>query len=164
MVSSRKKAPKKRGKRKPPGMTGGKARMPMFVPTAEQRKLVEGLGGFGMRYDQISTLVINERTGKAISGMTLQKHFQTELTAGKAKADAKVAMSLHKKACSDSHPGAVTACIWWTKARMGWKGDHVTHDVQGATGVLVAPAKMTPEEWIASQEKANKGKKSPVED
>jgi hypothetical protein len=45
------------------------------------------------------------------------KAFRRELDVGATKANAKVAESLFKQATN----GNVTAQIWWTKCRMGWK-------------------------------------------
>jgi len=65
-------------------------------------------------------LVENSDTGKPISEPTLRSAFRKEIDTGKATADAQVARNLHKLACG-SGSGAVSAAIWWTKTRMGWK-------------------------------------------
>jgi len=88
-----------------------------FEPTKQQRDLVEALAGYGVQYTEIRRLVLNPRTGKPIDTKTLMKAFRGELDVGATKANAKVAESLFKQAIS----GNVTAQIWWTKCRMGWK-------------------------------------------
>ena len=88
-----------------------------FEPTKQQRDLVEALVGYGVTYVEICRLVPNPRTGKPIDTKTLMKVFRAELDVGATKANAKVAESLFKQAIN----GNVTAQIWWTKCRMGWK-------------------------------------------
>jgi len=85
---------------------------PLFVPTDEERKLVESMSGFGVPFAQISALV---RGG--IDEDTLNKHFKAELVQGKAKANAKVGQTLFQKATQ----GDTSAAIWWSKTQMGWK-------------------------------------------
>jgi len=88
-----------------------------FEPTRQQRDLVESLAGHGGQDAEICRLVLNPRTGKPIDTKTLMKAFRHELDIGATKVNAKVAESLFKQAIS----GNVTAQIWWTKCRMGWK-------------------------------------------
>lgn len=90
---------------------------PPFVPTAEQRKLVEALAGYGIPRDQICQLV-TDKNGKGICEDTLRKVFPAELGAGTAKANAKVAGALFKNAVENMN---VAAQIFWAKTRMGWK-------------------------------------------
>ena len=156
-------AAKKKRRKRVPAKRKNLGGRPPFVPTKDQRQQVEMMVAYGLTYEQTASLTINPKTGKGISTRTLQDKFKTELASGGAKAHALVAQSLFKKATSDSHPNAVTAAIWWTKARMGWRGEekHV-HEVQGSTGVLVAPATLTPEEWIEAQRKREaKSEKKP---
>ena len=84
----------------------------LFVPTAEERKQVEAMAGYGVPHDHIAALV---REG--IDSDTLKKHFKVELMQGKAKANAKVGQTLFQKATA----GDTTAAIWWSKTQMGWK-------------------------------------------
>jgi hypothetical protein len=72
----------------------------------------------GIPQDQIARCI-------GISPNTLAKHYADEIETAMAHANAKVAGSLYQKATSGNHPQAVTAAIWWTKARMGWKGTDV---------------------------------------
>ena len=143
-------------KKKGPPSKGGR---PPFCPTPEQRRNVETLAGLGLRHQDIRLLVINPSTSKPIEEKTLRRRFAQELASGAPKAHAKVAQSLFQKAIGDG-PQAVTAAIWFSKCRMGWREkQHVEVDVK--SGVLVAPARMTPEEWIAQAQKANEGKVEP---
>jgi hypothetical protein len=91
---------------------------PRFNPTQEQRDRVEAMAGFGIRHEEIARLVINPSTGKPIDDTTLRIHFRLELDTGVTKANTAVASKLYKMA---TEQGNVTAMIWWTKARMGWR-------------------------------------------
>ena len=51
---------------------------------------------------------------------TLRKHYRHELDHGHAKANAKVAENLFRKATGDGKE-SVTAAIFWLKARANWK-------------------------------------------
>lgn len=133
-----------------------------FVPTTEQRTQVELMIGLGMTYKEISILTLNPRTNKGISINTLQEHFAGELASGGPRLKRQVVGALFKKATSDNHPGATTASIFLCKTRYGYRETQVVEH-QGTTGVLIAPAGMTPEEWIAASQKRNDSKKSPVE-
>lgn len=49
---------------------------------------------------------------------TLRKHYRRELDTGATEANLRVAQSLYNLATKEQN---VAGCIWWTKARMGWK-------------------------------------------
>jgi hypothetical protein len=83
----------------------------------EQREHVESLAGFGLLHREICLLIINPATGKPIGEKTLRAAFKGELAVGVVKTNGKVVQSLYKNALK----GNVTAQIWWTKCRMGWK-------------------------------------------
>jgi hypothetical protein len=83
----------------------------LFIPTDEERKLVESMSGYGVPFEQIAALT------RDIDLNTLKKHFRSELTQGKAKANSKVGQTMFQKATS----GDTSAAIWWTKTQMGWK-------------------------------------------
>lgn len=51
---------------------------------------------------------------------TLKVHYSPELEAGAEKINLRIAANLASIASSATHPRAVTAAIYWTKARMGW--------------------------------------------
>lgn len=118
-------AQRKAPRRKKPRGPG----QPKFEPTAEQRKLVETLVGFGVVHADICLLIINPHSGKPISPPTLRKAFRHELAVGAIKANAKVVESLFQQ-ISKGGKGAVVAAIWWTKCRMGWR-ESVQVEVSG---------------------------------
>lgn len=98
----------------------------LFVPTAEERRQVEAMAGYGVPHEQIATLIGEE----GIDSDTLKKHFKKELAQGKAKANAKVGQTLFQKATA----GDTTAAIWWSKTQMGWRESvnvTTTHHVTG---------------------------------
>lgn len=132
---------------------------PPFVPTAEQRKNVETLAGLGLRHEEICLLVENPTTGHGIDDETLRRHFSVELARGGPKLAAQVAQSIARKALGDGNQ-AVTAAIWFSKCRMGWK-ERVHVDVDVKSGVLVTPGTMSPEEWIKAAAAAAVGKTEP---
>lgn len=84
-----------------------------FVPTQEQRDLVETLSGYGIPQADIARLV-------RVSLQTLHNHFREELDLGMAKANAAVAGNMFKMATGDG-PNAGRMAIFWAKARMGWR-------------------------------------------
>ena len=132
---------------------------PPFRPTDEQRKQVTTLAGLGLRHEEIALLVENPTTSAPVALHTLRRHFARELETGALKANAKVAESLFKKATGDGTQ-AVTAGIWWTKCRMGWK-ERTVVEVESKSGVLVAPAGQTVEEWIEAAAKRSAAAKEP---
>ena len=83
---------------------------PSHKVTPENRKLAETVSGLGLPHEQIGSLL-------GIDDKTLRKHYRSELDQGIAKANSNVVKSLYSKAVG----GDVTACIWWTKTRLGWK-------------------------------------------
>jgi hypothetical protein len=67
-----------------------------------------------------------------IDPKTLRKHYRDELDHGHVKANAKVAENLFRKATGEGRE-AVTAAIFWLKARAGWK-ETALHEVSGRNG------------------------------
>jgi len=110
--------------KKPHGGAREGAGRPAFVPTESERKQVESLSGYGVPIDQICTLV---RDG--INVDTLRAHFDKELKAGKAKANAQIGQTLFQKAIK----GDTTAAIWWSKTQMKWR-ETTMHEVTGKDG------------------------------
>ena len=136
--------------------------MPPFVPTEEQRQQVELLIGCGLTYKEIATVTINPRTKSGISTKTLQQHFVEELQRGFAKVKGIVVGSLVQKA-KGKGPGAVTAAIFLCKTKYGFREtQHI--EVETNTGVLVAPASKSPEQWIREQNVLNVTRKKPGEE
>lgn len=68
------------------------------------------MAGYGVPQEDIAIVI-------DISEPTLRKHFRRELDLGIAKANARVGKSLFDQAVN----GNVTAAIFWTKSRMGWR-------------------------------------------
>jgi hypothetical protein len=99
---------------------------PEFVPTDEQRRLVEAMASVGIPQPQIGSVI-------GICHVTLRKHFRDELDNAEIKANAKVAGNLFRQATKDD-PRSTTAAIFWTKTRMGWK-EPVYNVHSGSVGV-----------------------------
>lgn len=105
-----------------------------FEPTAEQRRQVALMAGFGLPQDQIALLVLNPDTGNPINEATLKLRFRHELDLGIAQANLAVAQSLHQMAVgrpvqydeegrlirSELSPNP-TSAIFWAKTRMRWR-------------------------------------------
>lgn len=86
---------------------------PRHQPDEMQRRQVEALAGYGVPEADISGMI-------GIDAKTLRKHYRHELDHGHAKANAKVAENLYRKATGEGRE-AVTAAIFWLKARARWK-------------------------------------------
>jgi hypothetical protein len=84
---------------------------PKHNPTDEQRKTVKAMIGYGIVQTDIATVI-------GIDPKTLRLHYASEIATGAIEANAQVAQSLFKAATKG---GNMTAAIWWTKTRMGWK-------------------------------------------
>lgn len=85
--------------------------MRRYKPTAEQRRTVKTMSGFGVPHTDIATFL-------EIDPKTLRKHFREELDRGMTEANAKVAQSLFQMATQGKN---VAAAIFWMKARAGWR-------------------------------------------
>lgn len=136
-----------------PGKQPNKGGRPPFEPTADHRKTVRAMVGYGMPQEQICQVITNPQTGERITKPTLEKHFRDEIDSGAVVANAKVAESLFKRATGYSHPdthisnhkGNITqtaivkhyppdtvAAIFWLKNRQKgeWRDrQEVGHDV-----------------------------------
>jgi hypothetical protein len=82
-----------------------------FQPTEEQRRMVKMLAGYGLKQQQIATLL------DLASTTTLRKHFAEELRQGALEAKAQMLGTLFKLAVSGRHP---TLTMFWLKTRGGW--------------------------------------------
>lgn len=82
-----------------------------YQPTDKDRATVKAMVGYGLKHDDIATAI-------GISDVTLRRHYAPEIATGAITANAQVAQSLFNAATRD---GNMTAAIWWTKTRMGWK-------------------------------------------
>ncbi len=90
-------------------MAGRKA----HTPSAEQRKTVEAMSAYGIPQEDIASVI-------GLDSKTLRKYYSEELSVAKAKANARVAENLFKKATGDG-PQSVSAAIFWLKTRAQWK-------------------------------------------
>ena len=86
----------------------------LFTPTAEQRRTVRVMAGFGIPQPDIATML-------DISPKTLRLHFRRELDRGAVEATLKVAQTLFQMATSGTN---TAASIFWMKARAGWREKH----------------------------------------
>ena len=86
---------------------------PRHQPDQLSRRQVEALAGYGVREPDIAGMI-------GIDPKTLRKHYRSELDLGHVKANAKVAENLFRKATGEGRE-AVTAAIFWLKARAHWK-------------------------------------------
>ncbi|MGE3718084.1 MAG: hypothetical protein AB7G07_06780 [Bauldia sp.] len=84
---------------------------------------VEAMAGFGLPEAQIAGIV-------GVDVDTLRRDYAEQLDQGRAKANLKVAENLYRKATGDGRE-AVTAAIFWMKARAGWREVNV-HEVGGS--------------------------------
>ena len=101
-----------------------------FEPTDRDRQIVLMAAAVGLPHEKIGKLV-------GLSKGSVETHFQEELEQGSAQADFKVGGALFKIATADPPvPGTVTAQIWWTKSRMGWK-DTTRVENTGADGAPI---------------------------
>ena len=104
--------------------------MPMFVPTDDERQLVEQMAAVGIPHEQIAAVV-----RKGIDADTLKKHFKDELREAKIRANARIAGGLYNKAVG----GDTASMIFWLKTQAKWR--ETTHvDLTGnlTLGDLVA--------------------------
>jgi len=126
---------------------------PAFEPTDEQRRQAETLAGLGLTQDQIALIV-------GCDPKTLRKYFDHELKVGDAKATEKVAKSLFNRATSGEGRDAVSAAIFWMKARAKWSERHEPErNADDASSVahryVVAPPQSeSMEEWTKEAERA----------
>lgn len=88
---------------------------PAFEPTAEMRRQVMAMAGFGIIQDEIARWL-------DIDDKTLRKYFRRELDIGATEANTRVAHALYTNATKHN---STAAQIWWTRARMGWKSTEV---------------------------------------
>ena len=102
-----------------------------FEPTGEQRNLVTMAAAVGLPHEEIAELL-------RVSRNTLEKHFDEELSLGTLQANLRVGNNLFKIATADPPlAGTVTAAIWWTKVRMGWRSTTPAEKV-GVYGAKIA--------------------------
>ncbi|HYF08417.1 MAG TPA: hypothetical protein VD970_12410, partial [Acetobacteraceae bacterium] len=105
-----------------------------YQPTADQRRTVRAMAGFGVPQADIATFL-------KIDPKTLRKHYRDELDQGVTEANAKVAQSLFNMATKQNN---VAAAIFWMKARAGWSE---RQRIEVSAGPL-DPSQMTDEQLM----------------
>ena len=112
----------------------------LYQPTDEQRRQVMVMTGFGIRQDEISTML-------QVDVKTLRKHFRRELDTGMIEANTRVVQALYNNAVKNDN---VAAQIWWTKARLGWKGTDVLENVNQKPFAIFVPTPIDgTSEWLS---------------
>ena len=109
-------------------MAGRKA----HTPSAEQRKTVEAMSAYGIPQEDIASVI-------GLDSKTLRKYYSEELAVAKAKANAKVAENLFRKATGDG-PQSVSAAIFWLKTRGQWRETNY-HEIEATVNSSIY-------EWI----------------
>ena len=99
---------------------------PPFVPTAEERALVEQMTSVGIPQESQCLLI------RGIDSKTMRKHFRHELDTAKIKANLAIGGMLFAKAMG----GDTTAMIFWAKTQMGWK-ETTTTELVGKDGAPI---------------------------
>lgn len=100
-----------------------------YVPTEQERMLVERMSSLGVPLEDMVLLLPSPQTGKKkpiehISTTTLRKHYPEELKKGSLRTHVQVLNAFYKNCVGDPQAGIapnVTAQIWYTKTRLGWK-------------------------------------------
>lgn len=87
---------------------------PPHEPTPQTRRTVESMSAYGIPQEDIAAVI-------GVDSKTLRKHYRMELDTATAKANAKVAETLYRKATDAEMSGpSVTAAIFWLKTRAQW--------------------------------------------
>lgn len=103
---------------------------PRHQPDPMLRRQVEAMAGYGVPEADIADMI-------GIDPKTLRKHYRQELDQGHTKANIKVAENLFRKATGEGRE-AVTAAIFWLKARAGWR-ETVQAELSGPGGRPLEP-------------------------
>lgn len=120
--------------------------MPKFMPTHEQRALVEKLAAVGVPAKDIGGML-----EPPVHEDTIFRHFKAELTNGVTKANAAVAQRLYKKAIE----GDTVSMIFWLKTRARWREQH---HVDVTSNQETLGAKLSTEEIVKAVKKLNEPK------
>jgi DNA-binding XRE family transcriptional regulator len=124
-----------------PGTLLGNPHQLPHEPTEETRASVKSMTQCGIKQDDMCLVI-------GVSKPTLEKYYREELDTAMVLANNAVAKSLYQQAIN----GNVTAQIWWTKTRMGWR-----ETVQVAT-TNADPELMTDAELVEFMRKAEEKK------
>jgi len=96
-------------------------------PTDRDRRTVESMAAYGIPQADIAAVI-------GVSDRTLRKYYAAELATATAKANAKVAETLYRKATDQELSGpSVTAAIFWLKTRAQWR-ETDRHEITGPDG------------------------------
>jgi hypothetical protein len=106
-----------------------------YVATDKDRDLVKAMAAIGVDQDDMARLL-------RITSKTMRKHFRDELDLGLIQANAAVGGAMFKAAVTPG-PGQVTAGIWWTKCRMGWREPTQKHEHTGQDGKPIEVRQIT---------------------
>jgi hypothetical protein len=87
--------------------------MKRHSPTDAMRDVVGTMAARGAPQEMIAR-------GLGITGKTLRRYYRRQLDVGAIRANAAVAESLFKATLSDG-PQSLAACIFWLRARAGWR-------------------------------------------
>jgi hypothetical protein len=103
--------------KRPPGRPRNPALETRFVPTDEQRSIVQLLAGYAIPHERIAQAIRNPLTRRPIGINTLRLRFEAELEAGRAEVDTLLANGFSKR-LREANP---TILIWVSKNLWGWK-------------------------------------------
>ncbi len=113
------------------------------APTPHTRRQAEALAGYGVPHPMIARIL-------AIGESTLRRYYHNELKDGEAKATAKVAQTLFQRATEGRE---LAACIFWLKARAGWRERHVLEH---------EPGQRTLEQLLVEADHSNRSDRRPA--
>jgi hypothetical protein len=85
------------------------------------------MAGFGITQAEIARVLLCD-------SKTLRKFYRHELDTGATEANIRVVQSLFNNATKNDN---VTAQIWWTKARMGWKTADAPYNAEEVPQLIV---------------------------
>ena len=107
-----------------------------FVPTENQRDMIEMMVSTGHSIHEMCLLVDNPHTGVPCSAPMLKDVFRKELARGKAKYITAVERDVYRMALSkEVSPIKLRAAMFVLRAKGGWKETHVL-DHQMPQGVI----------------------------
>jgi hypothetical protein len=108
-----------------------------FEPTAEQRRNVQAMIGYGIKEADICRLIVNPETGRPIDEKTLRRHFEREIDTGQVVANVQVANSLFELATKSDNPSVrYSASAFFLSRRAGWKETSV-QELVGKDGAAI---------------------------
>ena len=123
-------------------------------PTPHFRRKVKSCAKVGIPQDQIAMLL-------GIDAKTLRKYYREELDTAAIAANEEIGGALFEKA----KKGDTVALIWWTKARMGWRGEDKKEELDKAAtpSVMVVPM-ASAEDWAEMAAKSQDALKKAAKD